>query len=238
MAGEQVRGNVNPDTVVVWLHGLGDTPMGWADMAEEMSSEMRWTKWRLPCAPEQPVTCNGGMPCTSWMDLIEIPIRVGSPDNGLHIEASIAAVHRIIDEEVENGIDAKRIILGGFSQGGALALCSAVKYPKPLGGCCVLSGWAPPAQKLGSILSKPENQTSASRTPYLICHGDDDQVVEFRNAVHVKELLQKSGQEVEFHKYRGMGHSSCAQEQCHILGFITKHNPAAATAPAPAPTEA
>ena len=58
---EQIRGNTtNPTALVVWLHGLGDTPMGWADLAEDMASELGHVKWRLPCAPEQSVTCNGG----------------------------------------------------------------------------------------------------------------------------------------------------------------------------------
>jgi predicted esterase len=71
---EAQRGNTGGDhtAVVIWLHGLGDTPMGWADLAEEMSAELKHMKWRLPCAPNQPVTCNGGGRCTSWMDLIEI----------------------------------------------------------------------------------------------------------------------------------------------------------------------
>ena len=102
------------------------------------------------------------------MDLIEIPIYVKSPDNGKQIDDSVAIVHKIIDEEVAKGIPSHRIVIGGFSQGGALSLCAALRYPARLGGCCVLSGWALPKQNLATVLDGSANKD----TPFLVCHGD------------------------------------------------------------------
>merc|ERR1712173_178898 len=95
----------------------------------------------LPCAPEQPVTCNGGMVMTSWMDLLDIPITPVTDDNGKDLPESLMLIHKLIDDLVAEGISANRIVLGGFSQGGALALAATLKYPKCLAGACVLSGW-------------------------------------------------------------------------------------------------
>jgi predicted esterase len=115
---------------------------------------------------------------------------VKSPDNGNQLDESIAIVHKIIDEEVANGTPANRIVVGGFSQGGALSLCCAIRYPHTLGGCCVLSGWAPPKQELHALLA-----ASSTKTPFLVCHGDSDQVVLYENAVFVNKMLVEAGNE-------------------------------------------
>merc|ERR1740117_2389908 len=125
MAPPVVVGNTGtaPRSAVVWLHGLGDTAHGWAALMQQLALPMPHTRFELPTAPERPVSCNGGMQMTSWMDLAEIPVRVSSPDTGRHLQDSIEIVHKQLDLLVKDyGLEPRNIVLGGFSQGGALAV--------------------------------------------------------------------------------------------------------------------
>jgi predicted esterase len=186
---------------------LGDSPHGWASFCQDLAHTLGgYVKFVLPWAPEQDVTCNGGMVMPSWMDLEEIPIHITSPDTGRHQPESIAIVHGLVDELIESGIPSERIVIGGFSQGGALALASTIKSPHKLAGCCSLSGWALPAQDLGNAV-----KTSASFTsPFLICHGEADQVVMAPNGPHVAQLLSDAGvKKVSLKTYPHLPHSMC-----------------------------
>lgn len=203
---------------VIWMHGLGDTPAGWAELASTIQGSLPHTKWILPCAPENPVSCNGGMSMTSWMDLLEIPITPQTGDNGLHLPESMTMIHKFIDELIEGGMPANRIVLGGFSQGGALALAATLKYPKPLGGACVLSGWCLKNLDVPSLAKSSPNK----KTPFLVCHGDADQTVTFSCGKAVRKALDDAGTPVEFHSYPGMAHSSCPEEEGHITAFIKR----------------
>jgi lysophospholipase-2 len=152
------------------------------------------------------------------MDLIEIPISPDSPDNGEHLDASLKIIHTLVDKEINAGIDPSKIVLGGFSQGAALALVSALKYPKKLGGCVVFSGWALPQQKLDEVVKS----TAAKETNFFIGHGCSDQVVTFECGQQVNSLLEDGGcSKVTFKPYAGMGHQSCGQEQEDALQFLT-----------------
>jgi lysophospholipase-2 len=217
-------GNIkNPSGVVIWMHGLADSPSGWQDFAEQTCDAMahgkaRHVKWHLPCAPTNPVTCNGGVPCRSWMDLIDIPISPETPDNGNHLDASLKIIHDIIDKEISTGIDPSRIVVGGFSQGGALALAAALKYPQKLGGVAVFSGWALPKQGLDEVLKRAPSKTSS----FFIGHGMSDDVVTFECAQQVNTFLEDGGcTNVTFKSYAGMGHQSCSQEHEDFLQFLS-----------------
>merc|ERR1712216_1074367 len=110
-------GDETASACVIWFHGLGDTPHGWADLCRNLSQALPHVRWILPCAPRQPVTCNGGAICTSWMDLETIPIAVRTPDSGRHMQASLEIVEKIVTRQLEAGIKSDRIVLAGFSQG-------------------------------------------------------------------------------------------------------------------------
>jgi predicted esterase len=153
------------------------------------------------------------------MDLVEIPISPSTRDNGKHLAASVKLINDIIDQEISAGMDPKKIIIGGFSQGGALALVAAIKYPLQLGGCVVFSGWALAKQNLGEAI-----QTSASKTtPFFIGHGMSDNVVTFGCAQQVHTILTEGGcPHVTFKPYAGMAHCSCAQQSVHLQEFLTE----------------
>ena len=117
-----------------------------------------------------PVTLNGGFPMPAWFDLYSL--QSGGPVDEQGIEKSKKLIHELISSEEKAGISSDKIIIGGFSQGGALALYSGLSYGKPLGGILALSCWIPLHEKL-SFTSNNSNLN----TPILQCHGDMDQIV-------------------------------------------------------------
>lgn len=211
-------GGDDSTAVVIWMHGLGDTPSGWAETSSEIREKLPHTKWILPCAPEHPVTCNGGEISTSWMDLVEIPITSRTPDNGRDLPESLDIVHTLIDHLVSKGMPANRIVLGGFSQGAALAIVAALKYPKKLAGACMLSGWCLRKQDWPSLTASSANKT----TPVLICHGDADTTVFPGCGRLAKKTLEDVGTPVEFHAYPNMSHGSCEDELNHLTAFLKR----------------
>jgi len=129
---------------ILFLHGLGDTPHGWAEtLREAFGTRLAYVTFELPEAPKARVTCNGGMVMTSWMDLHDIPVTPGAFDDEPTITRSVEIVHRAVDKAIEGGIPPERVVIGGFSQGAALAFISTLRYSQRLGGCVMLSGWPP-----------------------------------------------------------------------------------------------
>ncbi|EOD31397.1 hypothetical protein EMIHUDRAFT_56777, partial [Emiliania huxleyi CCMP1516] len=126
--------------LIIWLHGLGDTGRGWSHLKHELRLPQA-VRYAFPDAPESPVTCNGGYVMTSWMDLETIPIGNGLPDDAKGLADSTQIIHALIDAEVAKGTASEDIVLGGFSQGGAMALLAGYSYAKRLAGVACLSGW-------------------------------------------------------------------------------------------------
>ena len=122
---------------VIWLHGLGDNGSGWSDVARQLN--LPWVKFLLPNAPSRPVTINMGASMPAWAD-----IKGLTPDAPEDEEGTMKTqkyIHDLIAEEVKNGIPADRIMVGGFSQGAAMACFAALTHKVRLGGCFVLSGY-------------------------------------------------------------------------------------------------
>mmetsp|Transcript_8379 Transcript_8379/g.14165 ORF Transcript_8379/g.14165 Transcript_8379/m.14165 type:complete len:268 (-) Transcript_8379:76-879(-) len=211
-------GDDDSSAAVIWMHGLGDSPAGWASQAYKMREQVPHTKWILPCAPENPVTCNRGVPCTSWMDLTQIPITTSTKDNGKDLPESIVMIHKLIDDLVADGMPANRIVLGGFSQGAALALGASLKYPKRIAGVCVLSGWPPKSLDIPSLLKSSANKG----TPIIVCHGDADTTVFQSCGKLVAKMLKDGGGCVEFHGYANMAHGSSKEEIEHVVSFLKR----------------
>jgi len=211
-------GGDDASAVVIWMHGLGDTPHGWADFAVKLQRSQNHTRWILPCAPRQSVTCNNGMVMTSWMDLHRIPIAPNMHDDGTHLPASIEMIHRLVDEQISAGVPANRVVLGGFSQGGALALVAALSYRQPLGGACILSGWCPPKSDVVSLAASSPSKMG----PFIVCHGTADATVLPACGEEVHRILKGLGASVEFHAYAGVQHGSCREEEEHISSFLKR----------------
>lgn len=107
--------------LILWLHGLGDSGAGWSHLKRELSLGDR-VRYLHPDAPTSPVTCNGGYRMTSWMDLDTIPVSLSLPDDEEGLKASSAIIHALLDKEVAAGTPSTDIVVGGFSQGAAMAL--------------------------------------------------------------------------------------------------------------------
>lgn len=213
-----VGNSQDPTAAVIWMHGLGDSPRGWSPFCAQLSKDLPHVKFVLPCAPVSPVTCNGGMPMTSWMDLSAIPIAPDTPDPGTGVRESVAIVSGLVDAEVEAGIPPERVVVAGFSQGGAMALATVLLSERRLGGCICLSGWALPSQDLESVVAQSANRNAS----FLVCHGEADGVVLPSCGAAAADILQAGGcPAVNVATYPGMGHSSCNEEEHDVLEFLS-----------------
>lgn len=192
---------------VVWLHGFGDEPEGWAEpfaKARATHPRLLWVHLR---APRRPQTCCGGMKESGWGDYLdESCTRPGSTDyespdvKGWYAETA-AAVHETVDElESRYGVAPKRVVIGGFSQGATAAAQSAASCTKHLAGVVLLNGWLLPAARmaLGGGYFRG--------LPVLVSHGDKDEMVAFECAGAAVELLQEAGAEVQFEVQQGLTH--------------------------------
>ncbi|KAJ7326562.1 acyl-protein thioesterase [Desmophyllum pertusum] len=151
---------------LIFLHGLGDTGHGWSAGFEEI--KMPHVKYICPNAPTNAVTLNHGFKMPSWFDIKSLQF---SEEDEAGIKDSAVKIKAIIEEEIKNGIPSNRIVLGGFSQGGALALYTAFTMEKPLAGILALSSWLPLHQ------SFPQALKGNKDIPILQCHGTIDPVV-------------------------------------------------------------
>jgi len=197
---------------LIFLHGLGDTGHGWASTIASIRPPH--VKVICPTASKMPVTLNSGFQMPSWFDLLSLD-PAGKED-----EAGIKKAHQLvellIEEEVKAGIPSERIMLGGFSQGGALSLYTSLNCKVRLAGVAALSCWAPLHKQLGS--SSLVNR----ETPYLQAHGDCDPVVPYKWGQLTSQILRDILPKHEFKTYKGMMHSSSDEELQDLKKFIAQ----------------
>eukprot|EP00898_Chlorokybus_atmophyticus_P001986 jgi/Chlat1/2789/Chrsp187S02953 len=204
---------------VIWLHGLGDTGAGWSHVSGELGSGLEHVKWIFPTANVSPVTCNNGYPMPSWFDILEIPLTPTTPADPTSTLAAVKQVHEYIREQEAAGIAAGRIVVGGFSQGGALALLSTAQYPKQLAGTAVFSGWVAMKEVLTDATA------AAKETPVLWCHGTADPVVLHSCSIVGKKQLDDAGFQSVHKDYRGMQHSACPEEMEQLKHWLLARLP-------------
>lgn len=200
---------------LIWLHGLGDSGHGHASFAQELKfPEEMGVKFIFPHAPEIPVTVNGGMKMPAWYDILEMGIGRKVDEDGL--EESAQKISKLIQNEVASGIDSKNIILVGFSQGGAVALHTALKYPVELGGIMCLSTYLG-SQSVLNTSTTPINKN----IPIFWGHGSLDPVVTLSLAKESINILESHQYEVKYHEYE-MEHSIHPQEVSDIEDWLLK----------------
>ncbi|XP_065061795.1 acyl-protein thioesterase 1-like [Rhopilema esculentum] len=198
---------------VIFLHGLGDTGHGWCQAFEEIAEP--FVKYLFPTAKTQPVTLNFGMKMPSWFDIKSLSFQADEDTAG--IKQSSNFLRSLVQEEIKNGISPDRIIIGGFSQGGAVALHAAFTSDVTFGGVVALSTWLPMHQQFPAA-STGKNQS----TPIFQGHGDHDPVVPYQFGKMTHEYLKKMNPSPVFKTYRGVSHSSCEQEMGDVKDFIRK----------------
>lgn len=205
----------NPTGTVLWLHGLGADGHDFAPIVPQLvESHERPLRFIFPHAPVRPVTINGGMAMRAWYDILGF--NRGIPHDEVGIRASDGEVRALIQRENQRGIATNRIVLGGFSQGGAISLFSGPRYPEKLAGIMGLSCYMLLEDQL------PAERTRVNyQTPIFLAHGTQDPVVELRRGTEAKQLLEAGGYPVEWHAYP-MPHSVCPQEIADIAGWLRK----------------
>ena len=210
----EVATGPSPSASVIWLHGLGADGHDFEPVVPELrlppSLEVRFI---FPHAPVRPVTLNAGMRMRAWYDIFQLG---GGAEDEAGIRASEASVRELVQQQVDLGIQASRIVLAGFSQGGAIVLQTALRHPAPLAGVLALSTYLPLAPALGN-----ERSEANRGVPIFMAHGHYDDIIPLRRAERSRDLLSAAGYGVEWHSYP-MPHSVCADEISAIADFLVR----------------
>jgi len=202
----EIETGKNPVASVIWLHGLGADGHDFEPVVPELrlAAPLRFV---FPHAPVRPVTINGGVSMRAWYDILQL-------GPGPEDEAGIRASQKVVEGMIEK--EKNPVFLAGFSQGGAVVLQTALRYPKKLKGVLALSTYLP----LSASLSK-EKQAENQGIPIFMAHGSYDPVIPMARAVMSREVLERHGYKVQWHEYP-MPHSVCAEEIADISAFISK----------------
>ncbi|XP_050438602.1 acyl-protein thioesterase 2-like [Adelges cooleyi] len=200
-------------TTVVFFHGLGETGNYWASTLEKLCKPH--TKIICPTANKIPFTLMKGFATSAWFDMASLD-QTGENESVIRRAANL--VHDLLDQELsKTRIPSNKVLLGGFSQGGSLALYAALTYHKPLAGILVLSCWLPLRKKF------PEEATNNMDIPILQCHGTNDLVVDYEK--HGKSSSDVLKNFVTNHKlitYQNLPHCTNKEELEAMKTFITK----------------
>lgn len=212
-----------PTAAVIWMHGLGDSGAGWSFLQQRLGRALPHVAWSFPNAPMLSVAVNGGARMRAWFDLEEIPVTEGSPDDAASLDAGV----RLVQEEVarvaqKHNIQSSRILVGGFSQGAAMALLGGLTAKSPLAGIVAFSGWLPLRARFPAAVAGAPNLA----TPVFMAHGTDDRVVLYALGQSSAKLLRQSGANLELKSYPGLEHSSSEQELDDLGAFIKRVLPA------------
>ena len=200
----------SPRYSVIWLHGLGADGHDFAPIVPELARP-GWPALRFvfPHAPVRPVTINNGMRMRAWYDIRNFSAEeLGGGDraDGAGVLESVAQVEALVAREGARGVPPERIVLAGFSQGGAIALSAGLRRVRPLAGIVALSTYLPMAPQASQFA-----QHAALRQPVFMAHGSADPVVPVRAGEHSAQVLRALGMALEWHAYP-MAHSVCAEE--------------------------
>jgi lysophospholipase-2 len=201
--------------LVVISHGLGDTAEGFVDVAEFLAKELPHVKFILPTAPTQPVTMNMGMPMPSWYDITGLDERANENCKGL--DQSKHTISQILENEhASTQLPYSRMVLAGFSQGGALSLFTGMQLPQKLAGIILLSGYLPAASQF-------QISPGLEDTPILHCHGSADPMVQLAVAQKSQELLaEKGAKEYVLKPYAGVVHTVSMEEIQDVKDFLKR----------------
>ncbi len=206
--GGQVRASV------IWLHGLGASGYDFAPLVPHLGfSDVRFV---FPHAPVAPVTINAGHRMPSWYDIRSLDHRAPERENADDVRASAAAVRALVEREGKRGVPPQKIVLVGFSQGGAMTLYAALRTPEPLAGAIVLSGYLVVEQTLEAELTDAGRQV-----PLWFGHGRNDDVVPVAGGRAAFETVRRLGIEAEWHDYP-MAHEVNAAEVAELRRFLQR----------------
>jgi len=204
--------NLKVNASVIWLHGLGTDGHDFEPIVQKLN--LPNVRFILPHAPEMAVTRNSGYIMPAWYDLYGMTGNSKEDEDG--IKNSQAYINTLIQKELDRDIVAERIVIAGFSQGGAIALHSALRYPKKLGGVLALSTYLPLKAKLAA-----EANATNKDVPIFMAHGLFDDVITLNTCKISLQTLQNNHYSVGWHEYN-MAHSVCLEEITDIHDFLKR----------------
>ena len=218
---EIVTGSGAPQWTILWLHGLGADGHDFEPIVPELVKPS-WPAVRFvfPHAPVRAVTINGGMRMRAWYDILGQEIANRQDEQG--IRESARKIDRLIERESLRGVREERIVLAGFSQGGAIALAAGLRHPHRLGAIVALSTYLPLADRTEGELS------AANRAlPIWMGHGTQDPIVPHSLGAMSRDWLARLGHPVQWHSYE-MPHSVCPEEIRDLSQWLGQRFAAAA----------
>ena len=205
----------NPRTTLIVLHGLGADGYDFVPICGELDlAALGPVRYVFPHAPQRPVTINNGYVMRAWYD-IRVTDLVRQEDEG-GLRESQQQIAELIDRERERGVPAARIVVMGFSQGCAMTLMTALRYPERLGGAVGMSGYLPLAS-----LAPAERSAANADLPIFLAHGTYDPIVPLQRGQAARDLLAGLGHAVEWHEYP-MEHSVCDQEIADLNRWLLR----------------
>ena len=198
----EINPEIAPVAVVIWLHGLGADGHDFEPIVPQLNLPADLPiRFVFPHAPEMAVTAFGGQRARAWFDF--------NPGGGADLPGlrkSVAQIHDLIQDEIDSGMPAERILLAGFSQGGVLALQTALYYPRALAGILALSTFLVDDGDLDS-----DKSAVNARVPILMCHGQQDAVLPIALGKSAFTTLDSAGYSIQWREYP-MGHEVCLEE--------------------------
>lgn len=201
------------DATVIWMHGLGADGYDFVPMVPELElPDSARVRFVFPHAEVRPVTVNAGYSMRAWYDIAELTPEGRDDEAGL--VATRARIETYIARERVAGVPSRRIVLAGFSQGGAVALFVGLRHDEPLGGIIALSCYLPLRQRIAS-----ETHPANRKTPILMCHGREDVVVLPAFGEQSRDAMLEAGLHVEWHIY-SMAHGLCHPEIFDVSAWL------------------
>jgi phospholipase/carboxylesterase len=210
----EIETGAAPAAAVIWLHGLGADGHDFEPIVPELGlPASKPVRFVFPNAPLRPVTINMGMRMRAWYDIVQLG---GGAEDEAGIRSSQGLLEELISRETSRGIPHDRIVLAGFSQGGAIALQTALRQPERLAGVLALSTYLP----LPGTLQK-ERAAANSALPIFMAHGQYDDMIPIQRAAQSRDALQALGYAPEWREYP-MPHSVCPEEIADIAAFLVR----------------
>lgn len=201
---------------VIWMHGLGADGNDFVPVVKELGlPDSLPLRFIFPHAPMRPITINNGYVMRGWYDILELGALERRVDE-TGIRESQAAVEALIAREIERGVEAKKIVLAGFSQGGVIALQTGLRHTSRLAGIMALSTYL-------ALEASLANEASAANKdiPIFLAHGTHDDVIPIQLAHNSRDALTRAGYNIEWHDYR-MPHSVSPEEIEHIGAWLRR----------------
>lgn len=203
----------DPECAVIWLHGLGANGQDFEPIVAELDlPDSVRAKFIFPNAPVQAVSLNNGMQMPAWFDIYGL--EKDSKEDTAGIKKISEEISLLLQQEIDEGIAANKIVLAGFSQGGALTLYTGLSYKQRLGGLLALSCYLPMRDQLEIFAKDTQHDL-----PIFMAHGNYDDVVPLAFARLAKESLEAQGFKIDWHDYP-CAHTVCAEEIQDIRNFL------------------